>query len=225
MSAIEAVGTQAPSPHVLRARPVVFVVDDDPAVRESLESLIGAAGWRAQFFGSGREFLARPRARAASCLVLDVRLPDLSGLELQERVAADREEMPVIFVTGHGSVPITVRAMKAGAFEFLTKPFRSDVLLHAIGHALERSSVMLQREAERGVLRARYASLTPRERQVMGQVVRGLSNKQVGRELGISEITVKAHRGRVMEKMEAESLPDLVNLAVALDVPLRDSGR
>jgi FixJ family two-component response regulator len=225
MSASNAVVSSAGSPHAPRARPVVFVVDDDPAVRESLESPIGAAGWRAQFFGSGEEFLARPKAHAASCLVLDVRLPDLSGLELQERVATDREEMPVIFVTGHGSVPVTVRAMKAGAFEFFTKPFRNEVLLLAISRALERSSVMLQREAERSALRARYAVLTPREQQVMALVVRGLPNKQVGRVLGIGEITVKAHRGRVMEKMAAESLPDLVNMSVALGVTCRDSGR
>jgi FixJ family two-component response regulator len=225
MSVVEAVAYQAGSPHAARARPVVFVVDEDPAVRESLESPIGAAGWRAQFFGSGEEFLARPKARAASCLVLDIRLPDLSGLELQERVATDRGEMPIIFVTGHGSVPMTVAAMKAGAFEFLTKPFRNDELLRTIGRALQRSSAMLERKAERNALRARYVLLTPRERQVMELVVRGLPNKQVGRALGISETTVKAHRGRVTEKMAAGSLPDLVNMAVALGVTRGDSGR
>jgi FixJ family two-component response regulator len=207
----------------LRARPVVFVVDDDPAVRESLESLISAAGWRVQVFGSAEAFMARPPIRAASCLVLDVSLPDLNGLELQERmVGGNPDEMPIIFITGHGSVPMTVRAMKAGAVEFLTKPFRGGVLLRAIAHALERSSVTLQREAERSALRERYALLTPRETQVMERVVRGRLNKQIGCELGISEITVKAHRGRVMEKMAAQSLPDLVNMAASLGLAPMD---
>jgi FixJ family two-component response regulator len=219
MSFVNAAANQPETLRTLRARPLVFVVDDDPAVRESLESLIGAAGLRVQVFASAEEFLARPRVRAPGCLVLDVSLPDLSGLELQEHMAAGNPDaMPIIFITGHGSVPMTVRAMKAGAVEFLTKPFRGDVLLRAIGHALERSSVTLQREAELSALRERYALLTPREAQVMELVVRGRLNKQIGCELGISEITVKAHRGRVMEKMAAESVPDLVNMAAGLGV-------
>jgi len=223
MSFVNAIANPPETLRTLRARPVVFVVDDDPAVRESLESLIGAAGWRVQVFASAEEFLARPRIRAASCLVLDVSLPDISGLELQERMASGNpDEMPIIFITGHGSVPMTVRAMKAGAVEFLTKPFRGDVLLRAIGHALERSGVTLQREAERSALRERYALLTPREAQVMERVVRGRLNKQIGCELGISEITVKAHRGRVMEKMAAQSLPDLVNMAAGLGLAPMD---
>ena len=217
-----AVANQLGSPHASRARPVVFVVDDDESVRESLASLISAAGWRAQVFASAGEFLARPGIRAASCLVLDVTLPDLNGLELQERIAVDRHDMPIIFITGHGSVPMTVKAMKAGAIEFLTKPFRGEVLLRAIGQALERSSAMLHKEAERGALRTRYALLTPREQQVMERVVQGRLNKQIGCELGISEITVKAHRGRVMEKMAAQSLPDLVNMAAGLGLAPAD---
>jgi len=219
VSSTNTVANQLGAPHALRARPIVFVVDDDESVRDSLASLISAAGWRAQVFASAGEFLARASARAASCLVLDVTLPDLNGLELQERIAVDRSDMPIIFITGHGSVPMTVKAMKAGAVEFLTKPFRGEVLLRAIGQALERSSAMLLKEAERNALRARHALLTPREQQVMELVVRGRLNKQIGCDLGISEITVKAHRGRVMEKMAAESLPDLVNMAAGLGLP------
>jgi FixJ family two-component response regulator len=197
-------------------RPVVFVVDDDLCVRESLESLISAAGWRVQLFGSALDFLARPRPRAPSCLILDVSLPDLSGLDLQDRMAAHRIDMPIIFITGNGSVPMTVRAMKAGAVEFLTKPFRGDVLLRAVGQALERNAATLQLVAQKQALQQRYGQLTPREQQVMRLVVSGRLNKQIGFELGISEITVKAHRGRVMEKMGAASLPDLVSMAAAL---------
>jgi len=198
-----------------QATPTVFVVDDDVSVRESLELLIGFAGWRPETFASAQEFLARPRVFTPSCLVLDVSLPDLNGLDLQKLVA-DRTEMPVIFITGYGDIPMTVRAMKAGAVEFLTKPFDDEVLLGAIGHAVERSRAALDNEAEIQALRECYASLTPREQQVMALVASGLLNKQVGLRLGISEITVKAHRGRVMQKMGAGSLADLVKASERL---------
>ena len=198
------------------AIPTVFVVDDDVSVRESLELLIRCAGWQAETFASAQEFLSRPRVLAPSCLVLDVGLPDLNGLDLQKRVAADRTDMPIIFITGHGDVPMTVQAMKAGAVEFLTKPFGDEVLLGAIRNAIERSRAAVSREAEMRVLQNSYASLTPREREVMALVVSGRLNKQVGGELGISEITVKAHRGHAMRKMKAGSLADLVNMAARL---------
>jgi FixJ family two-component response regulator len=198
------------------ATPIVFVVDDDISVRESLELLIRSAGWEPETFESAQEFLSRPRVSVPNCLVLDVSLPGLNGLELQERVALDRTDMPIIFITGYGDVPTTVQAMKAGAIEFLTKPYRDDVLLSAIRQALERSRTALDHEAEIQVLQHRYASLTQREREVMALVVCGLLNKQVGGELGISEITVKAHRGRVMRKMSAKSLADLVTMAARL---------
>jgi FixJ family two-component response regulator len=198
------------------ATAIVFVVDDDVSVRESLEMLISCAGWQPETFASAQEFLDRPRIPVPSCLVLDVSLPGLNGLDLQKRVAAERTDMPIIFITGHGDVPMTVQAMKAGAVEFLTKPFSDDVLLEAIRHAIARSHAALGREAEIQALRARYASLTSREREVMALVVAGWLNKQVGGELGISEITVKAHRGKVMQKMNANSLPDLVNMAAKL---------
>ena len=196
--------------------PIVFVVDDDVSVREALELRIEAEGWRPETFASAEEFLARPRPLVPSCLVLDVALPDVNGLDLQKRVAVDRSDMPVIFISGHGDVPITVQAMKAGAIEFLTKPFRDDVLVSAIRHALERSQRALAREAKMKALRESYGSLTPREREVMVLVTSGLLNKQVGGELGISEITVKAHRGQVMRKMRADSLPALVNMVANL---------
>jgi FixJ family two-component response regulator len=198
------------------APPIVFVVDDDISVRESLELLIRCEGWQPETFASAQEFLDRPRALAPSCLVLDVSLPDLSGLHLQNRVAVERTDMPIIFITGHGDIPMTVQAIKAGAVEFLTKPFSDEVLLSAIRQALERSRLVLGHEAEMQALRDCYASLTPREQQVMALVVTGLLNKQVGGELGISEITVKAHRGKVMQKMKADSLPDLVKMAARL---------
>ena len=193
----------------------VFVVDDDVSVRESLELLIRHAGWHTETFASAREFQARPRATGPSCLVLDVTLPGLNGLELQQQLA-ERRDMPIIFISGYGDVPMTVRAMKAGAIEFLTKPLKDDELLDAIRHAIERSRVALRRETELHVLRNCYGSLTPREREVMALVVSGLLNKQVGGELGISEITVKAHRGQLMRKMKADSLPDLVTMAAKL---------
>jgi FixJ family two-component response regulator len=200
------------------ATPIVFVVDDDVSVRESLESLLRSTGWQVETFASAQEFLSHPRALAPSCLVLDVTLPDLNGLDLQKRIAVDRIDMPIIFITGYGDVPMTVRAMKAGAVEFLTKPFVTDELLGAIHNAIERSRAALESEAGMQALRDSYATLSPREREVMALVVSGLLNKQVGGELGISEITVKAHRGKVMQKMKAKSLADLVNMSARLRV-------
>jgi FixJ family two-component response regulator len=206
------------------ATPIVFVVDDDVSVRESLESLISNAGWQPETFESAQEFLSRPRVLVPSCLVLDVTLPGLNGLDLQKRVAVDRTDMPIIFITGYGDVPMTVQAMKAGAVEFLTKPFGDDALLSAIRQSLERSRTALDYEAKIRGLRDRYASLSRREREVMALVVRGLLNKQVGFELGISEITVKAHRGKVMRKMKARSLADLVNMAARLGLAPAPTG-
>jgi FixJ family two-component response regulator len=203
---------------MLHATPIVFVVDDDISVRESLELLIRNAGWQAETFESAQGFLSRPRIPVPSCLILDVALPGLGGLDLQKLVAVDRTDLPIIFITGYGDVPTTVEAMKAGAVEFLTKPFDDDSLLSAIRHALERSRATLEHEAEIGTLQERYASLSRREREVMSLVVRGLLNKQVGFELGISEITVKAHRGRVMRKMKASSLADLVTMAAKIAI-------
>jgi RNA polymerase sigma factor (sigma-70 family) len=199
--------------------PVVFVVDDDVSVRESLELLILSAGWRPVIFASAEDFLAHPRPGGPSCLVLDVSLPDLNGLDLQKRLV-DRSDMPIIFITGYGDVPTTVQAMKAGAAEFITKPFADEVLRQAIRQAIERSHAKLAQEAELRELRNCYSSLTPREREIMALVVSGLLNKQIAARLGISEITVKAHRGRVMRKMRVESLAHLVRVAAALDVPL-----
>ena len=198
------------------ATPIVFVVDDDISVRESLQLLIQCEGWHPETFASAQEFLDNPRVLVPSCLVLDVSLPGLNGLDLQKRVAVERSDMPIIFITGYGDVPTTVQAMKAGAVEFLTKPFSDDAILNAIRQAIESSRVALGYEAEMQALRNCYASLTHRERQVMAQVVSGLLNKQVGGELGISEITVKAHRGQVMQKMKANSFAELVKMAARL---------
>jgi FixJ family two-component response regulator len=200
------------------ATPIVFVVDDDDSVRRSLELLIHSAGWQPETFACAADFLASPRPCLPSCLVLDIWLPGFNGLELQERVSADRTNLPIIFITGCGDVPMTVRAMKGGAIDFLMKPFRDDVLLNAIGHALERNHAALAEEAQMRTLRERHASLTVREREVMAHVVTGRLNKQVAGDLGISEITVKAHRGMMTRKMKARSLPDLVNMAARLDL-------
>ena len=195
---------------------IVFVVDDDVSVRESVELLIKFAGWQPETFASAKDFLARPRISTPCCLVLDVSLPDLNGLELQKLIASERTDMPIIFITGHGDVPMTVQAMKAGAVEFLTKPFDDEVLLSAIRHALKRSAAVLDDQAEITAMRNTYESLTPREQDVMRLVVAGMLNKQIGLKLGISEITVKAHRGKVMQKMKADSVADLVKTAVKL---------
>lgn len=198
--------------------PVVFIVDDDVSVRESLELLICSVGWRPETFASAKAFLDRSPSLVANCLILDVNLPDLSGLDLQKLISVDRTDMPIIFITGYGDVPMTVKAMKAGAVEFLTKPFNDEELLGAIKLALERSKTALALDAELHALRDRYSSLSRREQEVMTLVVRGLLNKQVGFELGISEITVKAHRGQAMRKMQARSLAELVNMAARLGI-------
>jgi FixJ family two-component response regulator len=200
---------------------IVLVVDDDISVRESLEALLRNEGLGVETFVSAQEFLSRPPVTVPSCLVLDISLPGLNGLDLQKRVAVERNEMPIIFITGHGDIPVTVQAMKAGAVEFLTKPFNDEILLNAIRNALVRSKTLFDRSAEIRALKARYACLTAREREVMALVVVGLPNKQVGSELGISEITVKAHRGSMMRKMKAESLAELVSIATRLRLPRR----
>jgi FixJ family two-component response regulator len=201
---------------MLPTAPVIFVVDDDLSVREALELLICTAGWQPKLFASAREFLDYRRDPGPACLILDVGLPDLNGLELQQRLASDSGEMPIIFITGYGDVPTTVRAMKAGAAEFLTKPFDDDILLRAVESALERSTEAVAKASELAQVRRAYDSLSRREREVMARVVAGLMNKQVAFELGISEITVKAHRGQVMRKMKAPSFAELVNMAARL---------
>ena len=204
--------------------PIVYVVDDDISVRKSLELLIDSEGWQPATFASAQDFLACPRAVAPSCLILDVTLPDLNGLELQRRIATDRIDMPIIFISGYGDVPTTVRAMKAGALEFLTKPFDDEVLLDAVRHAIERSHIAHDQNAAMQALRDRYVLLSRREQEVMALVAAGLLNKQIGGELGISEITVKAHRGKVMRKMKAHSLAGLLNMAARLGLAARIVG-
>jgi FixJ family two-component response regulator len=210
---------------ISRISPVVFVVDDDISVRESLEGLIRLEGLDVETFRSAQEFLAHPRRSAPSCMILDVSLPGLNGLELQKSLSAERQDMPIIFVTGHGDIPMTVQAMKAGAVEFLTKPFADHVLLNAIRNAVNRSRAILARDEELRSLKERYAQLTPREREVMALVVAGLLNKQVAGELCISEITVKAHRGSMMRKMNADSLAELVTMAARLRLPRSPAAR
>jgi len=201
-----------------QSAPIVFVVDDDISIRESLELLLRYEGFQVETFESAQDFLDRPRAAVPSCLILDISLPGLNGLDLQRRVGVERQEMPIIFITGHGSIPMSVQAMNAGAVEFLTKPFTDTVLLSSIRNAVERSKVLLDRDEILRNLKGRYKLLTARERQVLVLVVSGLPNKQIGSELGISEITVKAHRGSMMRKMQATSLPELVNMATRLRV-------
>jgi FixJ family two-component response regulator len=203
--------------------PIVCVVDDDLSVRESLELLIRTAGWQPETYASAEAFLARTSIPGPGCLVLDVSLPDLTGLDLQQRLGADRGDLPIIFITGHGDIPMTVRAMRAGAVEFLTKPFEEEMLLRAIAGAIDRSRAALEEQAKMQALRSCYATLTGREREVMALVVSGLLNKQIAGELHISEITVKAHRGKVMRKMRANSLADLVNMAASLSAGPRQA--
>jgi FixJ family two-component response regulator len=199
----------------------VFVVDDDASVREAVERLVRSAGLRVEAFASAEEFLTRPKADAPSCLVLDVQLPDLSGLDLQRRMADASNDIPIVFITGHGDIPTTVRAMKAGAVEFLTKPLVEGDLLESIRHAIARDRADRRHHADTADLHARFASLTPREEEVMAWVVTGLLNKQIARELGISEETVKVHRGHAMRKMQADSVAELVRMSERLGIPHR----
>ena len=223
-SASSSASHKSPPPLMSRGKPIVYVVDDDISVRESLESLIRFAGWQPQIFASAQEFLPRPPVFVPSCLVLDVMLPDFNGLDLQKRLTTDRVAMPIIFISGHGDVPTAVSAMKAGAVEFLNKPYSDEMLLSAIQKAIACSDAALRREAEMRSIRDRYASLSVRERQVMALVVRGLVNRAVGSELFITEITVKVHRGNVMRKMKADSLPALVNMATMLGLGSTSKG-
>jgi FixJ family two-component response regulator len=198
--------------------PIIAIVDDDPSAREGLQALIQSAGWRAETFASAQEFLARPRAEVPSCLLLDLQLPGPSGLDLQKRMAEVGLEIPIVFLTGHGNIPASVQAMKAGAVEFLTKPFDEEELLQAVQEAIERDRRTRQQQADLRELRDRHDSLTAREREVLQQVVSGLLNKQIAAELAITEFTVKIHRGHVMRKMRADSLADLVRMAASLGI-------
>jgi FixJ family two-component response regulator len=201
------------------AKPIVFVVDDDASVREALKSLIRSVGLQVELFDSAQEFLQRKRPDGPSCLVLDVRLPGISGLDFQRKLAEAKILIPIVFITGHGDIPMSVRAMKAGAVEFLTKPFRDQDLLDAIHLALERDRARRQHEAEMATLRERFESLSPRERDVLPRVVYGLLNKQIAAEIGTSETTVKVHRGQLMRKLGARSLPELVRMAEKMGIP------
>jgi FixJ family two-component response regulator len=223
MFSVRASGSEMGTLPTSTAVPIVFIVDDDVSVRESLELLVRHENWKPETFASAQEFLNHPRALVPSCLVLDLSLPGLNGLELQKQLSAEHIDMPIIFITGHGDVPKSVQAMKAGALEFFTKPIDNNALIGAIRTALERNRIALALDAEMQELRSRYSSLTSREHQVMALVVSGLLNKQVGGELGISEITVKAHRRQVMQKMKADSLATLVKLAAKLGVPRQNS--
>ncbi len=207
------------------APPTVVVVDDDISVRESLELLIQSEGWQPALFESAQEFLARLPSVVPSCLILDVNLPDLSGLDIQQRISDEKSSIPIIFITGYGDIPTSVRAMKAGAAEFLTKPLNDEILIAAIREAVLRSEANVKREGVQRQLQERLGSLSKREREVMNLVVKGLMNKQVGFELGISEITVKAHRGKVMEKMRATTFVDLVNMAASLGISTAREGQ